>query len=347
MSRRHNFQTVSWFNDLYRRKLLELDPPYQRRSVWNQRFKDYFIDTVLLAYPAPAIFLFEEISPDGVSLYNVVDGKQRLTTILEFIRNEFPVSEDSPLERLRGRYFESFDDNTKKEFWSYQFLVEYLPDKDERVINDIFDRINRNVAKLTPQELRHAKLDGLFITAAENLAAWMQSVLPRNVPRLDPQSRKQMKDVELAAILLLLLESGVASHSQADLDRAFTERDEVWEGGDEVEELFRSTIHLINTLMGDGGEGQELAASRLRNQTDFYSLVGALAALLRERRVPDTDAVRQRLLEFLHGVDDAEARERDETLFRYYQAARSASNDKGPREARIRILQNVIAPADA
>jgi hypothetical protein len=35
-ARRQNFQTISWFNDVFKRQLLELNPPYQRRSVWNQ-----------------------------------------------------------------------------------------------------------------------------------------------------------------------------------------------------------------------------------------------------------------------------------------------------------------------
>jgi hypothetical protein len=63
--RRHNQQTVAWFNDLYTRGLLDLEPPYQRRSVWNQAYKDAFIDTILIQYPSPAIFLYQEISPDG------------------------------------------------------------------------------------------------------------------------------------------------------------------------------------------------------------------------------------------------------------------------------------------
>jgi len=41
MSRKIKFQTISWFWDLYNRNLLELDPPYQRRSVWNQDYKDF------------------------------------------------------------------------------------------------------------------------------------------------------------------------------------------------------------------------------------------------------------------------------------------------------------------
>jgi len=75
-SRRHNLQTIAWFNDLYKRGLLDLDPPYQRRSVWNQAYKDAFIDTVLIEYPSPAIFLYEEISEEGQSKMHVVEGKQ-------------------------------------------------------------------------------------------------------------------------------------------------------------------------------------------------------------------------------------------------------------------------------
>lgn len=43
MSRAINFQTVSWFWDLYTRGLLDLEPPYQRRSVWNQEYKDFWL----------------------------------------------------------------------------------------------------------------------------------------------------------------------------------------------------------------------------------------------------------------------------------------------------------------
>ena len=99
--REMNFQTVGWFWDLYKRDLLIMDPPYQRRSVWTQQYKDYFIDTVLHRYPAPAIFLFRETTPDGISNYSVVDGKQRLSTLFEFASNNFPVSEKATKARFR------------------------------------------------------------------------------------------------------------------------------------------------------------------------------------------------------------------------------------------------------
>jgi len=202
-SRRQNFQTISWFSDLYKRQLLNLEPPYQRRSVWNQSYKDDFIDTVLLQYPAPAIFLYEEVSEEGTSIYQVVDGKQRLTAVFEFSTGVFPVSETSPLSHLRGKYFEQLSREEKTAFWTYQFPIEYLPTNEETIINGIFQRINKNTARLTRQELRHARFGGQFITAAEELAEQMFKLFPENFPRLEAQSRKQMKDVELVANLLL------------------------------------------------------------------------------------------------------------------------------------------------
>ena len=196
MNRRQNFQTIAWFKDLYKRGLLNLNPPYQRRSVWSQSFKDYFIDTLLLQYPAPTIFLYEEISNDGVTKYNVVDGKQRLTTIFEFFENKFPVSETAIITENRGSFFNDLSSDVKTNFWSYSFSVEYLPTKDETIINNVFDRINKNVAKLTSQELRHAKYSGIFISSCEELTEFMLNKFPDYFPQIAKRSLSQMKDVE-------------------------------------------------------------------------------------------------------------------------------------------------------
>ena len=338
MSRRHNFQTLSWFYDLQARNLLDLDPPYQRRSVWNQNFKDYFVDTVLLNYPAPALFLYEDITPDGRSVYHLVDGKQRLTTLFEFVGGAFPVSDKSEVSAARGKYFASLDDPLKKSFWSYQFLVEYVPADDEKLINGIFDRINRNVAKLTAQELRHAKLDGEFISAAEALTEWMDEMLPKKFPRFAEQSKKQMKDVEFVALLLLLLESGPRGYSQDDLDQAFTDRDESWESRLDVDTRFRSALSALKVILESSPAGRDLVGSRLRNQADFYSLIGAIDSLLSLGRLPEASQVAERLNRFVRDVDDEVKRREDAELATYFDAARSASNDKGPREARIAIV---------
>lgn len=345
MQRRHNFQTFSWFADLNERKLLDLDPPYQRRSVWNQSFKDYFVDTVLLNYPAPAVFLYEDISPNGRSTFHVVDGKQRLTTLLEFTSDRFPVSEESDMTNLRGSYFSQLPDSVKREFWSYQFLIEYVPADDPKVINTIFDRINRNVAKLSAQELRHARLDGAFITTAGTLAELMEAMFPKNFPRFVDQSRRQMKDIEFVALLLLLLEEGPSNYSQDQLDGAFSDRDSDWPEKTAIEAEFRSVLQSVHDIMEAAPDTKLLYQSRFRNQADFYSLFGAVADLRRQNQLPSPAVSVSRLMQFLIDIEDVATRSGAESLRQYYDAARSASNDKGPRDTRIRIMKAVIQGA--
>jgi len=354
-SRRQNFQTISWFNDLYKRQLLELDPPYQRRSVWNQAYKNDFIDTVLRQFPAPAIFLFEEISADGASKYYVVDGKQRLTAIFEFTSGEFPVAEDAELTHLRGKYFDQLSNEEKTLFWTYEFPVEYLPTNEEGLINEIFQRINKNTAKLTPQELRHARFNGPFITAAEDLAAAMSAIFPENFPRIENQSRKQMKDVELVANLLLLLEASIVGaakddlgevrgYSQDELDEAFSERDSQWEYCAHVTARFNEVSKIVsNIVKGPEPPAWPLYKTRLRNQADFYSLFGAVAAISKNGGMDSfPDALANRLRSFIETVEHEELRNASSRATNYFTAARSNSNDTGSRRSRVRIIRDVL-----
>jgi hypothetical protein len=344
MNRAINFQTVSWFWDLYTRKLLDLDPPYQRRSVWNQDYKDFFIDTVLNNYPAPAIFLYQDITAEGISKYSVVDGKQRLSTLFEFAQNQFPVSETATITNLRGKYFKDLDTEVKQNFWKYQFAVEYVPSSDEAIINNIFDRINRNVSKLTPQELRHAKFNGVFINAVEDLTQWMSSVLSPNsklpnFPSINTKSRKQMKDVELVAQLLLFLEEGVKSYRQEDLDKSFSDREFNWDDQDEIENEFKHVIQLIKKLIEKSPDHIDLRKTRLKNQTDFYSLFAAISELNRDNydfsnRLPE---VSSKINDFLKIVSSPEERTRIQEAQDYHDAITSSPLYSSVEKTKVRI----------
>ncbi|MEQ9483922.1 DUF262 domain-containing protein [Coleofasciculus sp. F4-SAH-05] len=346
MNRAINFQTVSWFWDLYTRKLLDLAPPYQRRSVWNQDYKDFFIDTVLNNYPAPAIFLYQDITAEGISRYSVVDGKQRLSTLFEFAENQFPVSETATITNLRGKYFKDLDTEVKQNFWKYQFAVEYVPSSDEAIINNIFDRINRNVSKLTPQELRHAKFNGVFINAVEDLTQWMSCVIPPNFPSINTKSRKQMKDVELVAQLLLFLEEGVKSYRQEDLDKAFSDREFNWDDQDEIENYFKEVIQLIKQLIEQSPQNIDLRKTRLKNQTDFYSIFAAISELKRDNynfsgKIPE---VSKKINDFLQIVNSPEERINIPEAQDYYDAITTSPlySTVEKTKTRINILKSLI-----
>lgn len=338
MNRRQNFQTIAWFHDLYKRGLLNLDPPYQRRSVWTQSFKEYFIDTLLLDYPAPTIFLYEEISNEGVTKYNVVDGKQRLTTIFEFINNKYPVSESAIKSELRGSFFSDLSGDIKTNFWSYSFSVEYLPTKDETIINNIFDRINRNVAKLTSQELRHAKYSGEFINTCEELTEWMIETLPDNFPQIAKKSMSQMKDVEFVSQILLRIESEPRGYTTDELDEEFGKRDDIWENKNKVRERFKATVNRIKTIL-ELDTDSLISRSRFKNQADFYTLFGSINSLLQEDSLPSRELIYERLLRFLTiEIDENSPQE----IKDYYEYTRAASNRTLARKERERILKNVL-----
>ena len=339
VSRRLNFQNIAWFWDLHQRSTLNLEPKYQRRSVWSPAFKEAFIDTILRQYPAPAIFLFEDVESSGRAVYHVVDGKQRLLSIIDFVNGVFPIGDSFANADMRGKYFEQLDPKTKTEFWSYQLAVDYLPSSEEGQLHEIFERINKNIAKLTPQELRHARLGGEFIRAAEDLTRWLAAQLP-DVPRIASQQRNQMKDVELTAQLLLYLEEGTKSHSQDELDIAFVTRDEEWTKGSRTQDRFREIIRQLGKIL-DGPTKDELLNTRIVNQTDFYSLYGAIDAAMKIHPLQDGTWA-ARLLSFFHAVDDTSARTTNAEAERYYKAARSNSNDQGQRRERIEILTRVL-----
>lgn len=352
---RGNRQTVSWLSDLYKRGLLDLEPSYQRRSVWNPRYRQDFIETIILGYPSPSIFLHEEIDPDGNQKYAVVDGKQRLTSIFEFVSSEL-LTRDGPDVKLpahlREKYFKDLSPDLRRNFYAYEVTIEYVPTTDELLINEVFDRINRNTVKLTRQELRHARYSGVFATAMEELAQETFSLLPQGFPRIVDASRRQMKDVEFITQLVLLTERGPSSTSQDDLDQVYADRDEDWEGREEVLATFRQVaVYLKDSTT----RVERLAGTRLRNQVDFYSLFGALLNLLRDNALPDPAQAGQRLVQFADALGDDErgavdsgAEPRMTTdLDRYYAAARSAANDPSQRSTRIRILQQAISASES
>jgi len=342
MQRKTTFQTLAFFTDLHNRGLIDLDPPYQRRSIWSQRYKDFFIDTVLNNFPCPAIFLYEEISPSGTAKYHVVDGKQRLSTCFEFVTNAFPVYDEATVASLRGKYFTDFLDEQKLAVWRYQFSVEYVPQEDERLITEIFDRINRNVARLTRQELRHAKYSGVFIQEVEASAEKIGELLPQNFPAMAVQSRRQMKDLEMVGNLLLLTEVGARSYSQDQLDGAYSERDDEWPQRDQVAQEFTDVLIAIRDILNADTDNL-LVRSRLRNQTDFYSLFGGINEVKRKRISVSPDIVGARLKSFIAILEDEVRREALPFASAYYSASRSASNDQGPRQTRINMLYGVVS----
>jgi hypothetical protein len=147
-------QLAGWFLDLHSAGRLDLDPPYQRRSIWNLAYKQFFIDSVIRNYPTASIFLETVIKPGQATVYRVIDGKQRLTSLFEFTEDAYPTSDTLDDIGLGDKYFSDLPDDVQVAIHSYKLTVENIQGAGPAELNEAFDRLNRNVARLNKQELR-------------------------------------------------------------------------------------------------------------------------------------------------------------------------------------------------
>lgn len=99
--------TIKQFSDYAKQGSLDLNPSYQRDSVWSVADSQKLIDSILRGIPIPSIILTQM---EGGDHLQIVDGKQRLTAILRFI-GQHPTAR----EYARGLNEEAeFDKNHKK-----------------------------------------------------------------------------------------------------------------------------------------------------------------------------------------------------------------------------------------
>lgn len=161
-------------------------------------------------YPTQSIFLDVNVDPDADprqrTTYRVLDGKQRLTSLIDFTKGEFPTPESLNDLGLDEKYYDELPRPIRTRILSYIFTVESVTNVSSAELNQAFDRLNRNVARLNKQELRHAQYGGAFITKMEGLAGdpfWEESGL------VTPARRRRMLDVEYVSEFYVVAALGI------------------------------------------------------------------------------------------------------------------------------------------
>lgn len=84
LTHQQNPKTIQDLVNLYENHQLNLEPGFQRMSVWKERDRAKLMDSIIRNYPLPAIFLYRN-QQDGDVVYDVIDGKQRIETFLMFM----------------------------------------------------------------------------------------------------------------------------------------------------------------------------------------------------------------------------------------------------------------------
>lgn len=346
-----NMQTIAWFKQQYDAGALELRPPYQRKPVWSARNKCNLIETILMGWPVPEIYVQATPSASGDMTYAIVDGQQRIRTVLQFIGleqedaeqhwNKFSLDklkDDSPFYDLE---FEKMKDREKKALFAYRFTVSWLNTDDDNLVRSMFIRLNKFSMPLKPQELRNSMFQGPFLKLSELLAddeywATNRIVSPANIRR--------MGDIEFVSDLLI----GVIHGPQGGGPKIIDDYYQKYEDFDEEfpeQALARETFTRAWTLVKEALP--DIAATRWRNKNDFYTLFVALSARLATQsfKAEHLPELTKALTSFAGQIDDLRKgalSKAGKNARQYFDAVEKGANEKSRRGERHNILLELL-----
>jgi uncharacterized protein with ParB-like and HNH nuclease domain len=252
---------VSDFLSWQRNNSLVLSPSFQRRSVWPIAAKSFFIDTVVRGLPIPIIFLREQIDLKTLEpIREVVDGQQRLRTLISFIEphllKDFDLERDSFVVKkahnpnIAGKTFPHLSPSIRRQLLNYDFSVHVLPsDTDDREVLQIFARMNATGIELNAQELRNGRYYGVFKTLAYNLA-YEQLNRWRMWKIFSENDIARMAEVEETSDLMLLILEGLHGKSQGALDRIYAKYEEDFPQATVLARRFRMVMDKIEETLG-------------------------------------------------------------------------------------------------
>ncbi|TNI75899.1 hypothetical protein CF109_03460 [Aeromonas veronii] len=139
---------------------IDINPSYQRRERWNREKKSDLIESFLLNIPVPPIYLAE----DEYGVYSVIDGKQRVTAISDYLNGNFPIYKPESFKSLDGYTFDSLPPSLKNalSIRPYIRVVTLLKQSDDDIKHEVFLRLNKAGVALNSQEIRNVSFRGKF-----------------------------------------------------------------------------------------------------------------------------------------------------------------------------------------
>lgn len=364
---------------LYRTGRLDLNPPYQRRPAWASKQRRELIGSIFNGIPVPAV-IFYRIPRSGRrgERFEVMDGKQRIETILHFryggiIAKEpklgFLLRRDESKKRTWFFYDDLTDGATRSEFnisvskfLDYQLpVIEYSGElvglAGQKIAEkEIFAKINSTGSRLTANEIRHAQSTPFFEVGTALEAKWRKLFVERwRVFSKAEVSRYQYHEfmLELATVVL----HGGISDKRKELERWM--RDDI-----PIADLRRAQrdvskiLKWMRAILRDGDFG----TTRFGKKADFYSLFSVLAKLgLRQHAVMVDRKLnrlaRTALVHFSQEANDIDHRikkylsaklsVKDRHNARYIIATREGTDQMRNREARNHVLSAILEPVFA
>lgn len=190
---------------MYDEDEINLEPAYQRLFRWEMNQKSDFIESILLGYPVPPIFVMQR----GDGVWDVIDGLQRLSTIYQFVgilENEDPleIGDVRILKSLIGKKWESnnpineIDKATKIDFRRSGIPVNILKyESDPKAKYELFRRINTGSSVLSPAEVRSALILMFNESFFEAMEAYSENSIFNELINISDNQKNKKFDFEI------------------------------------------------------------------------------------------------------------------------------------------------------
>jgi hypothetical protein len=338
---------ITDFLDWHREKRLELNPDFQRGSVWSPAARTFLIDTILRQLPVPKVYLRTRIDvTTKKSIREVVDGQQRLRAIIDFAEDKLTLSKRAG--NFAGRRYSTLTRDEQEVFLGYPIAVDQLVNASNDDVLEVFARLNSYTVTLNPPEKRHAKFQGEFKWSVRS-ASRRWSVLWDKYYLLTVRERVRMLDDSLTAEMLGVVMEGVTDGGQPKIDALYRRHDASFEPDGDVPKRLDTVLQFFVENLAE-----HLVETPLLRPPHFLMLFSALALVLvgipqgdlRQAVEPpptalrDLDQVRENLF-VLGSIIDSE-NEPPQQYVDFWKASRSTTQRIASRRVRFPVYVSAL-----
>lgn len=185
--------------------IIDLTPKYQRRERWEISRQSQLIESFLLNVPVPPIYLAEE----EYGVYSIIDGKQRITAVSDYLNNAYALKGLTEFEELNGLKFRDIPKTLQSalKIRPYMRVITLLKQSHPQLKYEVFIRLNRGGIRLNNQEIRNVAFRGALNDAIYDAAdnKLLKSALKIDGPKA--AAYKEMQDAEYVLRFLTLKDS--------------------------------------------------------------------------------------------------------------------------------------------
>jgi hypothetical protein len=151
---------------------LNIQPDYQRNYVATDQIASKYVESILMQAPIPTIYLAEEED----NTLSVIDGQQRLTSLLSFIEGKYPDGREfklkglEVLKELNRKSFKDLDKSLQRKIKNASLHTTIIKKNSNNDIKfDMFERLNTGSIKLNEDELRNTVYRGSYVKLLSEL----------------------------------------------------------------------------------------------------------------------------------------------------------------------------------